>query len=68
MQKKIVQKIPPQFKNKEDYIGDTIEKTRVSDDSPRETDGCAINLGKEHENEQDEEYSEATPEINDSIK
>ena len=42
------------FKNKEDYIGDTNEKTRCSDDSPSETDNCAGNLGKEHENEEDE--------------
>ena len=26
------------------------------------------NLGKEHENEEDEEYSETNPEINDGIK
>ena len=39
-----------------------------SNDSPSETDGCVRNLGKEHENEEDEEYSETTPKINDSIK
>ena len=53
MQKNKKQKIPP-FKNREDYIGDTKEKTRGSDDSPSETNGFARNLGKEHENEQDE--------------
>ena len=26
------------------------------------------NLGEEHENEEDEEFSETTPELNDSIK
>ena len=39
-----------------------------SDYYPSETDGCVRNLGKEHENEEYEEYSETTPEINDSIK
>ena len=43
-------KTPPPFKNKENYIGDTNEKNRRSDDSPSETDDCAINLGEEHEN------------------
>ena len=32
-------------------MGDTNEKTRGSDDSPSETDGCTRNLGKEHEHE-----------------
>ena len=59
---------PAPFKNKEDYIGDTNEKTRGSDDSPSETDGYARNLVKEHENEEDEEVSEKNPEINESIK
>ena len=35
---------PPTFKNKVDYIVDTIEKTHGSDDSPSETGGCEINL------------------------
>ena len=61
-------KTPPPFKNKEDYIGDTKGKTRGSNDSPSETDGCARNLGKEHENEEDEEFSENNFEIYDSIK
>ena len=39
-------KTPPPFKNKEDYIGDINEKTRESDDSTSETDGCVRNLGK----------------------
>ena len=50
-----------------EYIGDTKKKTRGSNDSPRETDVCARNMGKEHENEEDDEFSENTPEINDSI-
>ena len=37
-------KTPPPFKNKEDYIGDINEKTRESDNSPSETDGCERNL------------------------
>ena len=41
-----MEKKPPTFKNKEDYIGDTNEKTRESNDSSSETDGCARNLGK----------------------
>ena len=43
-------KTPPPIKNKEDYIGDTNNKTRGSDDSPSETDGCVRNLGKENKN------------------
>ena len=46
--KKHNKKTPPPFKNKEDYIGGTIEKTREYDDSPSKTDGCARNLGKQH--------------------
>ena len=67
MQKKQLKK-PPPFKNKEDYIGDTNEKTRGSYDSPSETHGFPRNLDEEHENEEDEEFSENTSEINDSIK
>ena len=67
IQKKTKQ-TPPPFKNKEEYIGDTNEKTRGYDDYPSATDGCVRNLGEEHENEEDEEYSETTPEINYSIK
>ena len=53
MQGKLVKK-PPPFKNNEDYIGDTNEKTYGSDDSPSESDVYARNLGEEHENEEDE--------------
>ena len=68
MQKTIIRKTPPPFKNKEDYIGDTNEKTCGSDDSPSATDGCVRNLGEEDKNEEYKEYSETTPEINDSMK
>ena len=50
MWKKIKIKIPPPFKNKDNYIGDTNEKIRGSNDSQSETDGCERNLGKEHGN------------------
>ena len=49
-------------------MGDTNEKTHGSDDYPSETDGCAINLAEEYENEEDVEFSENTSEINDSNK
>ena len=52
--KNIFQKKPPPFKNKQDYIGGTNKKTRESDDSPSDNDGCAIKLGDEHKNEEDE--------------
>ena len=39
------------LKNKEDYIGGTNKRTFEYNDSPSDTDGCARNLGKEHENE-----------------
>ena len=68
MQKIRIKKTPPTFKNKEDYIGDTNENTHGYDGSPGETDGCARNMGKEHKNEEDSEYSEPTPDINDGIK
>ena len=41
-------KTPPSFKNKEDYIGGTNEKTRESGGSPSDNDGFARNLGDEH--------------------
>ena len=50
------------------YIGDTNEKTHGSGDSPGKTSGCARNLGEEHENKEDEEFSENTSKINDIIK
>ena len=61
-------KIPAPFKNKEDYIGDTNEKICGSYDYKNETDGYVSNLGEEHENGEDGEFSEKTPEINASIK
>ena len=65
--KKLYKK-PALSKKYEYYIGDNNQKTRRSDDFPSETDGRARNLGKEHENEEDEELSGKTPEIDDSIK
>ena len=50
-EEKIIIITPPPFKNREDYIGDTNEKTRGSNNYPSETDGCVRNLGEEYENE-----------------
>ena len=47
---------PTTFWHEVDYEGDTNEKAYGSDHSPSETDGCVINLAKEHENEEDEEF------------
>ena len=52
---KKTKKTPPPFKNKVDYRGDTNEQTRESDDSPSDTECCAINLGNKHINEEEEE-------------
>ena len=41
-------KTPAQFKNKQDYIGGTNEKTTESDDSPSDTDGCTRNLANDN--------------------
>ena len=46
MKKPNPKETPPPFKNKEDYISDTNEKTRESDYSPSETDGCVIHMGE----------------------
>ena len=54
------------FCHKVDYGGDTDEKTRGSDDSPIETDGCMRNLAKEHEYQEDGEFKEYFSEINDT--
>ena len=67
--RKIIPKeTPPLFKNKVYYRGGTNYKTHGSDYSPNETDGCAGNLSEENENEEDEEFSEDTSEINDIYK
>ena len=55
MNKHNPEKTPSLFKNKKDYIRGNNEKTRESDDSPSDTDGCERNLGNEHKNEDDEE-------------
>ena len=39
-------KTPAPFKNKEDFIVNTNEKTCGYDDYPSETDGCTRNLGE----------------------
>ena len=54
MKKKQVNKSPQPFKHKEDYIGDTNEKTRSSDDSPSETDSSVRKLSEKHDYEEDE--------------
>ena len=61
-------KTSPPCKNKQDYIGGTYYKTRESDYSPSDTDGCARNLRNEHKNEEDKEYIEPPPGKNDRIK
>ena len=33
-------KIPPPYKNNQDYVGGTNDKTRESNDSTSDTDGC----------------------------
>ena len=66
--KNIIKTIPPSFKNKVDYRGDTNENTCESGDSPSDIDGCARNLVDEHKNEGDGEYIETPPEWNYSIK
>ena len=55
VEKSIPKETSPSFWHKVDYKGDTNYKTRVSGDSPSETDGCVRNLTKEHENEEYEE-------------
>ena len=47
-EKKIIKKIPPPFKNRVYYRGDTNQKTREYDNSPSDTDGCERNLGDEY--------------------
>ena len=39
---------PPPYKNKQDYVGGTNDKTRESGDSTNDTDGCARNSDDEH--------------------
>ena len=53
IKKTIIKLTPPLYTNKHEYVGGTNEKTRdsqtrESDDSPSDTDGCAINLDEEH--------------------
>ena len=56
-----VELTPPPNKNNQDYAGGTNDKTcdsqtRETVDSRSETDSCAINLDKEHKNEEDDDY------------
>ena len=56
-----VELTPPPNKNKQDYAGGTNDKTRDSQtrkngDYRSETDSCAINLDREHKNEEDNDY------------
>ena len=48
--------MPPPYKNKQDHIGGTNDKTRESDYSPSDNDGCARNLYDEHRNEEYDYY------------
>ena len=52
---------PPPYKNKQDYVGGTNDKTRdyqtcESEDYRSDTDGCARNIDEEHKNEEDDDY------------
>ena len=67
-EKNIIKKTLPPYKNKQDYVGGTNDKTRESDDSPSDTDGCARNLYDEHKNEENEDYIDPPTETNDIIK
>ena len=60
--------MPPPCKYKQYYVGGTNDKTRESDDSPSDTDGCTRNLENEHKNEEDDEYIETPSEENYIIK
>ena len=44
MKKTNLKKIPPPYKNRKDYVGGTNDKTREYDDSPSDTDGCALTM------------------------
>ena len=61
MKKLNVELAPPPNTNKQDCAGGTNDKTRdyqtrETVDSRSETDSCAINLDKEHKNEEDDDY------------
>ena len=47
---------PPPYKNKQDCVGGTYDKTREYDDSPSDTNGCARNIDDKHKNEKDDDY------------
>ena len=46
---------PRPYKNKQDYVGSTNDKTRESNDSPSDTDDGARNIDDEHKNEEDDD-------------
>ena len=60
--KKILKIMRPPCKHKQDYFGVSNDNTRWYDDYPRDTDGCARNIGNEHKNEEGDEYIESISE------
>ena len=46
----IIKQTPPPYKNKQNYVGGTNDKTRESYDSTSDTDGCARYLDDENKN------------------
>ena len=66
LEKSIPKEATPLFWDKVYSKGNKNEKTQGYDNSQSETDGCVINLSKEHENEEDEAFKEDTYEINDT--
>ena len=47
---------PPPYKNNQDYVGVTNDKTRESEDSRSYIVGCARNLDREHKNKEYDDY------------
>ena len=47
---------PPPYKNNQDYVLGTDDKTCEYDDSPSDINGCARNLEDEHKNEEFDDY------------
>ena len=47
---------PTPYTNNHEYVGGTNDKTRESDNSQSDTDGCARNIDEEHKNEEDDDY------------
>ena len=59
---------PPPYKNKQDHVGGTNNKTRGSDDSTIDNDGCERNLYDGHKNEEDDNYIDPPSNKHDIIK